>query len=247
MQEEIDKGFIRGPFSKPPFKQQNWSQEQLPPVSEFLLMRFIAFCETQMHLRYSTIKSYLCSICFFYLQKGGFNPLENFFGKPLPNLRIVLMGLKKKHSDFPKRVQLPITFDILHKMYTLLHKGVFNLFIDSLLEAACVVAFFGFLRCGEFTVLDQFNSDTNLCYNNVQVTNECTFLLLKKSKTDPFRYGITIPLFRNCSDICPVTSVQNYIKFRNSMCIATESFFCDRWMRAYPCLENFSFLMLSIS
>ena len=93
---------------------QNWSQEQLPPVSEYLLMRFIAFCETQKHLRYSTIKSYLCSIRFFYLQKGGFNPLENFFGKPLPNLRIVLMGLKKKHCNFPKRVRLPITFDILH-------------------------------------------------------------------------------------------------------------------------------------
>jgi hypothetical protein len=88
------------------------------------------------------------------------------------------MGLKKKHSDFPKRVQLPITFDILHKMYTLLRKGVFNLFIDSLLEAACVVAFFGFLRCGEFTVLDQFDSDTTLCYNDVQVTNECIFLYL---------------------------------------------------------------------
>ena len=109
-------------------------------------------------------------------------------------------------------------------MCTLLRKGVFNLFIDSLLEAACVIAFFGFLRCGEFTVLDQFDSDTNLSYNDVQVTNECIFLLLKKSKTDPFRYGITIPLFRNCSDICPVTSVQNYLKFRNSICIATESF-----------------------
>jgi hypothetical protein len=112
-------------------------------------MRFIAFCETQKHLRYSTIKSYLCSIRFFYLQKGGFNPLEKFFGKPLPNLRIVLMGLKKKHSNFPKRVRLPITFDILHNMCTLLRKGVFNLFIDSLLEAACVIAFFGFLGCGE--------------------------------------------------------------------------------------------------
>jgi hypothetical protein len=79
LQEEIDKGFIRGPFSKSTFKQQNWSQEQLPPISEYLLMRFIAFCETQKHLRYSTIKSYLCSICFFYLQKGGFITLEHFW------------------------------------------------------------------------------------------------------------------------------------------------------------------------
>ena len=105
------------------------------------------------------------------------------------------MGLKKKHSDFPKRVRLPITFDILHKMCTLLRKGVFNLFIDSLLEAACVVAFLGFLRCGEFTVLDQFDSDTNLCYNDVQVTNECIFLLLKKSKTDPFKFVSTIHIY----------------------------------------------------
>jgi hypothetical protein len=87
----------------------------------------------------------------------------------------------------------------------MLHKYdlMVEIFIDSLLEAACVVAFFGFLRCGEFTVLDQFDSDTNLCYNDVQVTNECIFLLLKKSKTDLFRYGITIPLFRNCSDNIP--------------------------------------------
>jgi hypothetical protein len=61
---------------------QHWSQEQLPPVSEYLLMRFIAFCETQKHLRYSTFKSYLCSIRFFYLQQGGFNPLENFLANP---------------------------------------------------------------------------------------------------------------------------------------------------------------------
>jgi hypothetical protein len=37
---------------------QNWSQEQLPPVSEYLLMRFIAFCETQKHLRYSKIRMF---------------------------------------------------------------------------------------------------------------------------------------------------------------------------------------------
>ncbi|CAG2235998.1 unnamed protein product [Mytilus edulis] len=37
-----------------------WSTFQLPPVSENLLMRFIAYCESNKHLRYSTIKSYLC-------------------------------------------------------------------------------------------------------------------------------------------------------------------------------------------
>ena len=74
-------------------------------------------------------------------------------------------------------------------------------------------------------MLEQFDSETNLCYNDVQVTNECIFLLLKKSKTDPFRYGITIPLFGNSSDICPVISVKRYLKFRNSIPFATESFF----------------------
>ncbi|VDI03028.1 Hypothetical predicted protein [Mytilus galloprovincialis] len=69
-----------------------WSTFQLPPVSENLLMRFIAYCESNKHLRYSTIKSYLCGIRFFYLLKGGVNPLENFVGKPLPKLKSVLVG-----------------------------------------------------------------------------------------------------------------------------------------------------------
>ena len=88
-------------------------------------------------------------------------------------------------------------------MCSLLRKGVFDLFTDRLLEAACVMAFFGFLRCGEFTVMDQFDPSSNLCLDDVQICKDCVFVTLKKSKTDPFRYGVTIPLFRNNSFLCP--------------------------------------------
>ncbi|CAC5405084.1 unnamed protein product [Mytilus coruscus] len=83
-----------------------WSTFQLPPVSENLLMRFIAFCETHKHLRYSIIKSYLCGIRFFYLLKGGVNPFENFVGKPLPKLKSVLVAIQEESSGYPSQIIL---------------------------------------------------------------------------------------------------------------------------------------------
>ena len=97
----------------------NWANEALPPISEYLLMRFVVFCETQKHLRYATIKSYLCGIRYFFLQKGGYNPLENAYGKPLLGLKSILTGLKKKQTNYPKRTCLPITCSILYSMCSL--------------------------------------------------------------------------------------------------------------------------------
>ncbi|CAG2237187.1 unnamed protein product [Mytilus edulis] len=216
-----------------------WSTFQLPPVSENLLMRFIAYCESNKHLRYSTIKSYLCGIRFYYLLKGGVNPLENFVGKPLPKLKSVLVGLKKKHAIMPKRIRLPITFDILYKMCFLLRNCIFDSYTDVLIEAACVTAFFGFLRCGEFSVNDtkKFDHESNLCLSDVQITNDCIFVHLKKSKTDPFRYGITIPLFKNNTDICPVVVLQKYYRLRMSIFSNSESFFITN--KGDPLSRNF--------
>ncbi|XP_063418241.1 uncharacterized protein LOC134701028 [Mytilus trossulus] len=216
-----------------------WSTFQLPPVSENLLMRFIAYCESNKHLRYSTIKSYLCGIRFYYLLKGGVNPLENFVGKPLPKLKSVLVGLKKKHAIMPKRIRLPITFDILYKMCFLLRNCIFDSYTDVLIEAACVTAFFGFLRCGEFSVNDtkKFDHESNLCLSDVQITNDCIFVHLKKSKTDPFRYGITIPLFKNNTDLCPVVVLQKYYRLRMSIFSNSESFFITN--KGDPLSRNF--------
>jgi hypothetical protein len=83
------------------------------------------------------------------------------------------------------------------------------------METACVIAFFGFLRCGEFTVLHSFDPDINVCSEDVTINDDHATLHLKSSKTDPFRLGINIFLFATGSSVCPVPSLKKFIEMRN--------------------------------
>ncbi|XP_071124030.1 uncharacterized protein [Mytilus edulis] len=101
-----------------------------------------------------------------------------------------------------------------------------------MLEAACTTAFFGFLRCVEFTVMNQFDPECNLCCSDLQITADCIFVSPKKSKTDPFRQGITIPLYKTGCSICPVLSILKYNQLRQSVYSSnTEAFFISEDMK----------------
>ena len=76
-----------------------------------------------------------------------------------------------------------------------------------------------------------------MCLSDVQISNDCIFVHLKKSKTDPFRYGITIPLFKNNTDICPVVVLQKYYRLRMSIFSNSESFFITN--KGDPLSRNF--------
>ena len=66
---------------------------------------------------------------------------------------------------------------------------------NVLLWAACCLAFFGFLRCGEFTVPLQtdYDLDTHLSLTDITLDNKVSpsviQVKIKQSKTDPFRQG----------------------------------------------------------
>lgn len=81
-------------------------------------------------------------------------------------------------------------------MITTLHKGIFSPFVTALIEAACVVAYFGFLRCGELTVNTDFDASCNLCIEDITFEEDYAILHLKTSKTDPFRSGVNIYLLK---------------------------------------------------
>lgn len=66
------------------------------------------------------------------------------------------------------------------------------MFTSSLLEAACTGAFFGFSRCGEFTVLSEININGCLLTHDVMCFENYVVIHLKQSKTDPFRKGVQI-------------------------------------------------------
>lgn len=189
--------------------------DSLPPISEEILIYFVAYCFRHLNLQYSTIKLYLCGIRYKYLQSNVQSPFEKPDQNNLIKLANILKSVKRLQGAVP-RTRLPITFDILEKICYRLRKGVFNSFIDCLIETACIVAFFGFLRCGEFTVRNasDFDVSVNLCISDVLFFDDYAVLKLKESKTDPFRRGVCIQLHKINHSICPFLALQKYITFR---------------------------------
>ena len=92
---------------------------------------------------------------------------------------------------------------------------MFDYYTDVLMRSAIALAYFGFLRCGEFTTTSKvFDPDTNVCLGDVVVQFNEACLILKASKTDPFRQGVSIAYFRvNCS-LCPIEALEKFLQLR---------------------------------
>lgn len=178
------------------------------PVNEQLLLLFVAYCTSRLHISYSTIKLYLCGIRFKCLELNIDYPDLT----KLRRLKAILNGVKRTYKTKPKP-RYPITFDILKKVCLWLRQD--SSYEDLLLETMCTVAFFGFfLRCGEFTVDSYGNFDPafNLCISDITILSDSIHLKLKISKTDPFRQGVIIKLFETGTEICPYRICCLYIK-----------------------------------
>lgn len=187
----------------------------MPPISEDILLCYVAHCYKFLSLKYSTIKLYLCGIRFHYMWKGK-NPFVSSVGCPLDRLSACLRAVKRiQGTPSPKR--LPITGDLLHLMCSSLQNDMmFSQFTCCLLHAVFTIAFYGFLRCGEFTVDGPFDPAFHLCIQDVEFCTDPrkVLLTLKASKTDPFRQGVTIQLFAINGITCPYTALQNYYLLR---------------------------------
>ena len=97
-----------------------------------------------------------------------------------------------------------------------------NSYHNILMWATCCLAFFGFLRCNEFTVPSQrsYDSAAHLSYSDIAV-DDCdnpslVVIYIKKSKTDPFHRGTSITLGATRNAICPVKALMLYLARRGS-------------------------------
>lgn len=198
-----------------------------PPVNESILIKFVSYCDSSLNLRHATIKLYLCGVRFYFMKHCGFSPLENDAGGQLACLKTIMNGIKKKQGVSTK-IRLPITTPILRNMCRYLQISILSHFNALMIKTACIFAFFGFLRCGEFTVLNTFDEQSNLCYNDVTVKNDVVYINLKRSKTDPFRKGVTIQLHKTGNELCPVHAANLYITTKASFFpISPQPFFID--------------------
>lgn len=201
----------------------------VPPVNENLILMFISHCVRQ-GLSYTSIKLYLCGLRFFYLTHLGYNPLEISPGQISHRITHALTGLKKTQTPQHKLVRQPITFDILSIICETLKSNLFDHFTNIMMEAACTLAFFAFLRCGEFTVntSSQFDHSINLCHGDITIQPNSMTVLLKKSKTDPARLGVSIPIFQTDKHICPVKAMRTYLSHKSHQTLPDDPLFIDK-------------------
>ena len=196
-----------------------FSMDSLPTVSEDILMLFIAHCYRTLKIKYTTIKLYLCGIRFAYLKAGISCPLVRTDKASCARINALVNAIKRVEGQTNSKRQ-PVTASVLDKMCSLSNSGYLTVYMDSMLVAVCLTAFFGFLRCAEFTVMNgtDFDPDFHLCLGDLTIHDTYIELLLKSSKTDPFRQGITIQLFQNATNckLCPFRALRLYLLQRNS-------------------------------
>ena len=181
---------------------------------EKVMVDFVCYCVHVKQLAHSTIKLYLAGLRHHCITEGLEYPFckKNF--QPMLQLKLVLTGIKKSRTPSPVQ-RLPITAAIMDKLCSILNGKMFNPYVDKLVKAAISLAYFGFLRCGEFTSSSNvFDPETNVCLGDVTVHYNEAFLMLKASKTDPFHHGVVVSYFRVECQFCPVEALENFLKAR---------------------------------
>ena len=161
------------------------------------MLMFVSYL-AQQGLIHQSIKVYLSAVRNLYVSMG----LHKEFSKLTPRLKLVLKGIKKeKARSAPPTGCLPVTTEIMRSIKAVLESNAAH-YDNVLLWAACCLAFFGFLRCGEFMVPSQaeYDPDTHLSSADValddKVNPSVIQVTIKQSKTDPFRLGVDLYLGR---------------------------------------------------
>ena len=138
-----------------------------------------------------------------------------------PRLVYVLRGVRRIRGERAARPRLPITPDILRALCH--HWSASGITYDVvMLWAACCLSFFGFLRAGEFTVdlIKSFDPSCHLTPVDVSVDSreapQIVRVVIKQSKTDPFRRGAMISREKSGNELCPVSAVLAYLARRGS-------------------------------
>ena len=122
---------------------------KLPEVTEDVFILYIAYCFDTLQIKHSTIKLYLSGIRFEYLKTGTNCPLLNSGQATSARIHAFLNAVNVFRAT--KRPIHPITASVLNQMCSILQNGYVSTFTDSLLEAAFITSFCGFLRCSEIT------------------------------------------------------------------------------------------------
>eukprot|EP00731_Ephydatia_muelleri_P013543 Em0007g853a len=158
-------------------------------------------------LSWKAIRVYLSSITHQHHLHSSRSPV---IGNP--TLHLVLRGIKQLQSQIQPRRLKPITMEVLTKlMEALRHDPALCTHDQWMLRAAISLAFFGFLRVGEFTTSTQRHSAPSLARKHVAISEDWMTVFLQFSKTDQLGKGSMITVGCTGGTCCPVRAMSLYL------------------------------------
>ena len=126
-----------------------------------------------------------------------------------------LKGLKRLKGE-KLRDRRPITVKELEFLHAALHPQFTDSVDNVMLWAAFTLAFFGFLRCSEFTCNSPFDatyhlSRTDIIFHPNILHAESYDVVIKRSKTDLFRRECRLTIGSSYDKLCPVRAMKTYL------------------------------------
>ena len=147
------------------------------PATESTLLLFMASLAKE-GVSYTTIKIYLSAIRSLHITAK----LHTQFASQLtPYLGQVMQGIKREQLHTrPLKKRLPVTTSIMRQIKEVLlcHPHQYH---NILMWAVCCTAFFGFLRCSEFTIPTQqsYDPEVHLSIDDLAIDSIATSSLIK--------------------------------------------------------------------
>ncbi|XP_056389415.1 uncharacterized protein LOC130283845 [Hyla sarda] len=167
-------------------------------ISVHSSLAFIGFCHSSLHLSHNTIKLHLTGL---QHHRSLLHPNTPSLLSARP-IKAALRGvsLSSLHRS-PSRT--PVTGDLFRAMCTLLDTHPFGYHLSTVIKAAIHLAFYGFLRPGEFTRLE--HRSPGLTLGQLSPSGSGFTLSLLATKT--CRWGASVRYFPVSHRWCPVAAL----------------------------------------
>ena len=180
------------------------------PLCEHTLIRYV----TSMAPRVSqkTIKIYLSGVQFWSITLGHYITISSF-----PRLYYTLRGIRRlQGTRFTRPRRQPILLRHLRLIHFRVRFQAYTPGQHIMFRTMASTAYFGLLRCSEYTSANRitFDPDSTLLVSDVSFNDDYSImvLIIKASKTDPFRVGTQIRIGAVGGYMCPVTLMRRYLR-----------------------------------
>ena len=175
------------------------------PFSEKSICFFVTYLAEKISL--DAIRTYISAIRFYMRLKIA--------PRKMRTLNAIIEGIKRTIPQAPQqKPRLPISSKELKQLQEKAQQ--LNTQDAAMIWAACLVAYYGFMRVSELTTPNEHSHKHNnsLMRYDLQMHNNYMTILLRQSKTDKYKIGANITIAANNTTLCPIKAMKNYLKYR---------------------------------